>query len=31
MHDSCAPISNPIKQGDTWLSRAVPPILDSAA
>lgn len=31
MHDSCAPISNRIKQGDTWLSKAVPPILNSDA
>ncbi|MGH2411310.1 MAG: alkaline phosphatase family protein [Chloroflexota bacterium] len=31
MHDSCAPISDPIKQGDTWLSKAVPPILNSDA
>ncbi|MEO8043964.1 MAG: alkaline phosphatase family protein [Spartobacteria bacterium] len=31
MHDSCAPISNSIKQGDTWLSQNLPPILNSAA
>ncbi|HVC82618.1 MAG TPA: alkaline phosphatase family protein [Chloroflexota bacterium] len=31
MHDSCAPLSNSIKQGDTWLARAVPPILNSDA
>jgi len=27
MHDSCAPVSNPIKQGDTWLSQNVPAII----
>jgi phospholipase C len=31
MHDSCAPISNSIKQGDTWLSTEVPKILASSA
>jgi hypothetical protein len=31
MHDSCAPLSNPVKQGDTWLSTVVPPILTSPA
>jgi phospholipase C len=28
MHDSCAPVSNPIKQGDTWLSQNVPAIIN---
>lgn len=27
MHDSCAPVSDPIKQGDTWLSANVPAII----
>lgn len=31
MHDSCAPTSNAIKQGDNWLSQNVPAILNSAA
>ncbi len=31
MHDSCAPLNNPVKQGDTWLSGAIPPIMASAA
>ena len=31
MHDSCAPISDTVKQGDTWLSSEVPHILNSAA
>ncbi len=31
MHDSCAPTNDAIKQGDTWLSNAVPPILNSPA
>ncbi len=30
-HDSCPPLNDPIKQTDTWLSHAVPPILHSAA
>ncbi len=30
-HDTCAPLNDPIKQTDTWLARAVPPILRSAA
>lgn len=30
-HDSCAPLSNPVKQGDTWLSTEVPKILNSNA
>jgi phospholipase C len=31
MHDSCAPLDDPIRQGDTWLSQNLPVILDSAA
>lgn len=31
MHDSCAPVADPIKQGDTWLSTAVPMIQSSVA
>lgn len=31
MHDTCAPISNQIRQGDTWLSEEVPKILSSTA
>jgi hypothetical protein len=31
MHDSCSPLNDPIKQGDTWLSQQVPLILNSAA
>jgi len=30
-HDSCPPLNDPVKQTDTWLSHAVPPILRSAA
>lgn len=31
MHDSCAPTSNPVKQGDDWLAANLPVILNSAA
>jgi len=31
MHDPCAPISDPIKRGDTWLQNNVPAILSSPA
>jgi hypothetical protein len=31
MHDSCAPFNDPIKQGDTWLSKNLPTILNSRA
>ena len=31
MHNSCAPLNDPIRQGDTWLSRNLPAILNSAA
>ena len=31
MHDSCAPLYDPVKQGDTWLSQNLPTILNSQA
>jgi phospholipase C len=31
MHDSCAPTSNPVKQGDDWLAANLPVILSSNA
>jgi hypothetical protein len=31
MHDSCAPLNDPIKQGDAWLQTTLPPILGSSA
>ena len=31
MHDRCAPLNDPIRQGDTWLSQNLPMILGSAA
>src|SRR4051812_37068449 len=31
MHDSCAPVSNQILQGDTWLSQEIPKIMNSSA
>jgi phospholipase C len=31
MHDTCAPLSNSTKQGDSWLSSAVPQIIASQA
>ena len=31
MHDSAAPLYNPVKQGDTWLSQNLPAILNSSA
>jgi len=31
MHDACAPLNDPILQGDTWLSTEVPKILASQA
>ncbi|MGZ3615430.1 MAG: alkaline phosphatase family protein [Ktedonobacteraceae bacterium] len=31
MHDSCAPLNDPVKQGDTWLSQNLPTILNSQA
>src|SRR5258707_8697100 len=24
MHDSCAPLNDPVRQGDTWLSQNLP-------
>jgi len=31
MHDSCAPLYNPLQQGDDWLAAQVPLMLNSAA
>lgn len=31
MHDSCAPLGNPVKQGDAWLASNLPAILNSQA
>jgi hypothetical protein len=31
MHDSCAPIYDSVKQGDTWLAQNIPMILNSQA
>jgi len=31
MHDSCAPVSNMIKQGDNWLAAEIPRIMSSRA
>ena len=31
MHNSCAPLYNPIQQGDTWLAKHLPSILSSQA
>ncbi len=31
MHDTCAPLYDSVKQGDTWLAQNLPPILDSQA
>jgi len=31
MHDACAPVDDPVQQGDAWLSREVPKILASSA
>ena len=31
MHDSCAPINNAIRQGDTWLSTEIPKLTNSQA
>jgi phosphatidylinositol-3-phosphatase len=31
MHDSCLPSFDAVKQGDTWLSQQIPPIMNSAA
>jgi phosphatidylinositol-3-phosphatase len=31
MHDTCAPLNDSVKQGDTWLSQNLPMILNSQA
>jgi hypothetical protein len=31
MHNTCAPINDSVKQGDTWLAQNLPAILNSAA
>jgi phosphatidylinositol-3-phosphatase len=31
MHDSCSPVSDPIKQGDTWLSQNMPALISYAS
>ena len=31
MHDACAPMNDPVKQGDTWLAQNIPMILNSQA
>jgi hypothetical protein len=31
MHDSCAPLNDPVKQGDSWLAQNLPMILNSEA
>ena len=31
MHDTCMPLRDPVKQGDTWLSQNLPSILNSQA
>jgi len=31
MHDSCGPLNNPVKQGDTWFAQNLPTILNSQA
>jgi len=31
MHDSCAPVSNMIQQGDNWLSTEIPKMMSSSA
>ncbi len=31
MHDSCAPLNDPVKQGDNWLAQNLPAILSSQA
>ena len=31
MHDSCAPTSNAVKQGDNWLAAEIPRIMASSA
>jgi hypothetical protein len=31
MHDTCAPLNDPVKQGDSWLAQHIPTILNSQA
>ncbi len=31
MHDTCAPLNDAVKQGDTWLAQNIPAILNSQA
>jgi hypothetical protein len=31
MHDSCSPLYNPVKQGDDWLAKLIPLLLNSQA
>jgi phosphatidylinositol-3-phosphatase len=31
MHDTCAPLNDPVQQGDTWLAQHIPTILNSQA
>lgn len=31
MHDSCPPLNDPVKQGDSWLAQNIPAILNSQA
>ncbi len=31
MHDTCAPLNDSVKQGDTWLAQNIPTILNSQA
>jgi phospholipase C len=31
MHDTCAPLNDAVKQGDTWLAQNIPTILNSQA
>jgi phosphatidylinositol-3-phosphatase len=31
MHDACAPLNDPVKQGDSWLAQNLPMILNSQA
>jgi hypothetical protein len=31
MHDTCSPLNDSVKQGDTWLAKQVPLILNSEA
>lgn len=31
MHNSCPPLNDPVKQGDSWLSQTIPLLLNSSA